>query len=405
MDDVIVTRRKYHIVRSLPGCTVRQEGANGTVIETTVPADEDTPVFAHSGRWSIEGDENVTVTEVFKLAPQQKLAILGVLGGNAGNNGGLPAGYKRVEWLENPYTESQTNLYFAYFSLGILTRTQADTVKIATMHRLTKIPTEIRIEMEGSIRSNGDVILGQAKQGRPASADPVDAPATIFNTMYGGFDSADNSLNYNLFKAKQGWDTEWHEQSLYIDAYKVIYTDNAYEQIHQIVGAPVNYADSPMYCFGYEYHSGLYPGCSRRGQKKWFKVWKNDILLFDLVPALDPTGAPCMFDLVSRKPFYNAGVGDFLYPGKEEESVTYSLRRPITYAQLTEHGVRRLYKVPKGYNGTKAEYAMEHGFKPLVETLRPEQGYWVPQWRETAEEIVLDWVETEPPMDEPLTNN
>ena len=82
MKDVIVTRHKYHIVRSLPGCTVRQEGANGTVIEATVPADEDTPVFAHSGRWTVEGDENVTVTEVFKLAPQQRLALLGVLGGN-----------------------------------------------------------------------------------------------------------------------------------------------------------------------------------------------------------------------------------------------------------------------------------------------------------------------------------
>ena len=76
MIDVIVTRHKYHIVRSLPGCTVRQEGANGTVIETTVPADEDTPVFAHSGRWTVEGDDNVTVTEVFSGAL--------IAGGNGG---------------------------------------------------------------------------------------------------------------------------------------------------------------------------------------------------------------------------------------------------------------------------------------------------------------------------------
>lgn len=38
-------------------------------------------------------------------------------------------------------------------------------------------------------------------------------------------------------------------------------------------------------------------------------VGKN--LLF--VPCLDPTGAPCMFDMVSRQPFYNAGSGDFTY--------------------------------------------------------------------------------------------
>lgn len=94
MKDVIVTRHKYHIVRSLPGCTVRQEGANGTVIETTVPADEDTPVFAHSGRWSIEGDENVTVTEVFNSAPSGGGAVkiladetlVSSLASKAGNN-------------------------------------------------------------------------------------------------------------------------------------------------------------------------------------------------------------------------------------------------------------------------------------------------------------------------------
>lgn len=32
-----------------------------------------------------------------------------------------------------------------------------------------------------------------------------------------------------------------------------------------------------------------------------------------LVPALDPTGRPCMFDLVTRRPFYNQGTGEFLY--------------------------------------------------------------------------------------------
>ncbi len=31
------------------------------------------------------------------------------------------------------------------------------------------------------------------------------------------------------------------------------------------------------------------------------------------VPALDPNGKPCMLDMVSRQPFYNAGTGDFLY--------------------------------------------------------------------------------------------
>lgn len=122
-----------------------------------------------------------------------------------------------------------------------------------------------------------------------------------------------------------------------------------------------------------------------------------------MFPALDETGTPCFYCLDRKMVFYNKGTGDFLYPGKETEVSTFSLRRPVTYAQLTEHGVRRLYRVPRGYNGTKEEYAMEHGFKPLVETPQPEEGYWAPEWRETDEEIVLEWVETEPPTDDYLT--
>lgn len=32
-----------------------------------------------------------------------------------------------------------------------------------------------------------------------------------------------------------------------------------------------------------------------------------------LVPCLDTSGIPCMFDFVSRKPFYNAGTGSFTW--------------------------------------------------------------------------------------------
>ena len=119
------------------------------------------------------------------------------------------------------------------------------------------------------------------------------------------------------------------------------------------------------------------------------------------VPALDSVGAPCFVETMSGIPFYNLGTGDFLYPGKETEVTTYSLRRPQTYAQMTANGIRRLYHVPKGYNGTKEEYAAEYGFKPLIETPQPEEGYWTPHWKETKEEIVLEWIETDPPEDIP----
>lgn len=117
------------------------------------------------------------------------------------------------------------------------------------------------------------------------------------------------------------------------------------------------------------------------------------------VPAIDSIGAPCFIETMSGVPFYNLGTGDFLYPGKEAEATTYRLRRPITYAQVTANGIRRLYHVPKGYNGTKEEYAAEYGFKPIIETPQPEEGYWAPHWKETEEEIILEWIETDPPAE------
>jgi hypothetical protein len=43
------------------------------------------------------------------------------------------------------------------------------------------------------------------------------------------------------------------------------------------------------------------------------KISNNDILQRDFIPCLDPNNRPCMFDLVTKQPFYNQGTGEFLY--------------------------------------------------------------------------------------------
>lgn len=102
-----------------------------------------------------------------------------------------------------------------------------------------------------------------------------------------------------------------------------------------------------------------------------------------------------MYDIVSKTPFYNQGTDDFIYP---TDSTTYSLRRVLPdWGKLTEHGLKRLYHTPADYTGELINYAMENGYKRIVETEQPAEGYWTPQWRETEEEIILDWIETEAP--------
>lgn len=39
----------------------------------------------------------------------------------------------------------------------------------------------------------------------------------------------------------------------------------------------------------------------------------NDELIMNLSPCLDKSGKPCMYDTVSKQPYYNEGTGEFLY--------------------------------------------------------------------------------------------
>ena len=45
----------------------------------------------------------------------------------------------------------------------------------------------------------------------------------------------------------------------------------------------------------------------------YFKVYDNGVLVQYLVPCLDNNGTPCMYDTVSKQPFYNKGSGKFGY--------------------------------------------------------------------------------------------
>lgn len=134
---------------------------------------------------------------------------------------------------------------------------------------------------------------------------------------------------------------------------------------------------------------------------------EDDRLIADFVPALDlDNGQPGMYDKVNKVLKTNSGVGDFSYPGAEQAVQTLDLDWDAkSYAKLTEHGVCRLYHVPKGYTGTMDDYAAANGFKELVEPPMPMTGYWIPQWHETETQLILDWIEVEPPIEEEITNN
>lgn len=119
------------------------------------------------------------------------------------------------------------------------------------------------------------------------------------------------------------------------------------------------------------------------------------------IPSISKIGAPCMFDLVTRQPYYNSGTGDdFLYP---TPLTTYSLRRPqAEYAKMTERGIQKLYHLPTDYKGTFEDYITQNNFKKIIETECPnEEGkYYGSRWVETDTELIVEWFEIDPPQEE-----
>lgn len=46
------------------------------------------------------------------------------------------------------------------------------------------------------------------------------------------------------------------------------------------------------------------------------KIWDNGSLIRNFIPCLDTNGTPCLYDTVSKQPFYNQGSGTFKYKVK-----------------------------------------------------------------------------------------
>ena len=66
-------------------------------------------------------------------------------------------------------------------------------------------------------------------------------------------------------------------------------------------------------------------------------------LVGDYQPALDHTGTPCMFDLVTRKPFYNDGTGSFIVGLTLSQAAQLGRKLPSTGGTLT-------VSLPEGYD-------------------------------------------------------
>lgn len=240
----------------------------------------------------------------FDLAPQQRLAVLGVLGGDQ-----LPAGYTRVAYLES--TVSQ------YIDTGIIPRqgplyhVTAEMVYFGEKNIYAPFMSVLGDQPEGSTKGRPRLSFGYT-----AAASSTQTRVLAANE---GWNRSVSSVNPNLshrYEVKIRRDDNFPE--LYFDGARLICEDVN-------PGRYVGDIQYPLFLFASNNWGS--PGTLKPWRIYTCSLAEDETPKFSYIPALDHAGAPCMFDLVSKTPVYNSGSGAFIAGVETQVQLNNMLRK------------------------------------------------------------------------------
>lgn len=191
--------------------------------------------------------------------------------------GELPSGYRRCKYLrgtgtEQPYTG-------AYIDTGIQSTSN----------------TKVEIVVKKGILRYWDRFYGINNR---AATPPQKGVWIMRNNNFEGHQCFANGKNIGTISL--GYDVHtvtFDGGSVYVDGkLKLIYNGADFATTDSAWLFAVNGGD--IRCDDYIY------SC---------KIWHFGELVRNFVPCVDMSNVPCMYDTVSKQPFYNAGTGEFGY--------------------------------------------------------------------------------------------
>lgn len=250
-----------YLVSSSAGCTV--QFADGAHVKT-VPAGEPTLVVAQTHDMVVT-DANATVRRM----PNGCDLLLGEMF-NGAPVGALPAGYTRCDFLEG--TRAQ------WIDTGV------------------KLSNESEVNIAYNIKQIG-----------------VNQP--IFGTQ-----TAWNENNFSILQhpkrvyayclATNTAGMVWQDGQHY-EQRREMYVSSAYGRLDGIVvtnpaAAEIFETANSARLFTYDNFTPAYVKIYS------FSLSRSGVRQLNYLPCLDPTGVPCMYDTVSKTPFYNTGSGVFV---------------------------------------------------------------------------------------------
>lgn len=272
---------KTYSVHTANGCTVSDNSGWSKEIEAP-----DGYFTAHGSSVQLSDDE-ATMREVFKLAPYQKLRLLGVVGGNDV----LPAGYTRLEYLESDGTQWVDTEFFPTTSENF----QASLVVFAK---------------DGSRFAQGASCAFLAAYW----VTPIDD----------GWRISGNAPNNDFMVPLQT------KVKIYLRPDEVSFLDKklqlstSYLPVRsEIPSSPENGLSVKLFAYanGVSY------------QKQWLKgyIYEFQAQYADkktrMIPALDKIGAPCFYCLARKIAFYNKGTGALIAGLETQKQLDAMLRK------------------------------------------------------------------------------
>lgn len=134
--------------------------------------------------------------------------------------------------------------------------------------------------------------------------------------------------NYHGWGTTTEW-TDFTKQNTAFESYinypidgtivkEAVAIDNAGTSVTKALTTELPTISHSLYIFGRNYNGTL--------ERQWngriyrVKISEGDQIIRDFIPALDPDGKPCMYEMIEGKPYYNAATSgnDFLYKVYED---------------------------------------------------------------------------------------
>ena len=182
-------------------------------------------------------------------------------------NGGLPPGYKRLEYIRATGTQ--------YINTGL---------KLASTDY-------IMARFKNTSSEGAGALYGIFKSGESSTF--------YANGTYYCYNSSNTKVNTGI-----SVDTNWHNV-IHAFNHGVLIIDETYTSFTPFTFTNTN--NCPLFARTYNNAIGYYFS----GEVAYWQVYRNDTLYMDLVPCIDPNNEVGMYDMVNGSFYGNSGSGSF----------------------------------------------------------------------------------------------